>query len=176
VSVSTAATVHEVAQDLLEASVLILNDTIGGPVELAYLSPGLPSLDFQCDQLAVWVAALGDEATSPLAPIPVVGQRRRMAWTNLAVFSVMAARCVRVGNVTKGGYEPPTIYEVSGDARKTMEDGWALWNGVSTAIINDGLFGGTCTDIKFVSMTPLSIAGGMAGWVLTISAELAGYR
>ncbi len=175
-SVSTSATLHEVAQELLEASVTILNDTIGGPVALAYLSPGLPSLDFQRDQVAVWVAALGDEATSPLAPIPVTGQRRRMGWTNLAVYSVMVARCVHSGQTTKGGYEPPTIYELSGDARKTMEDGWAIWNGVSTAIIDDGLFGGTCTDIKFVSMTPLSIAGGMAGWVLTISAELAGYR
>ncbi len=175
-SVSTSATLHEVAQELLEASVTILNDTVGGPVAIAYLSPGLPSIDFQCDQVIVWIAALGDEATSPLAPIPVTGQRRRMGWTNLVVYSVMVARCVHTGTTTKGGSEPPEISDQASDARKTMEDGWAIWNGVSTAIIADGLFGGTCTDIKFVSMTPLSIAGGMAGWVLTISAELAGYR
>ncbi len=173
---STAATVHEVAQEFLEAAVAIVNDTIGGPVALAYLSPGLPSLDFQCDQIAVWIAALGDEQTSPLSPVPQPGQKRRIGWVNLATFSCMVARCVNVGTTTKAGYEPPTIYQLSSDARKTMEDGWALWNGVSTAIRDDALFGGTCMDIKFLSMSPLTPAGGMAGWVLTLSAEMAGYR
>jgi hypothetical protein len=57
-----------------------------------------------------------------------------------------------------------------------MEDGWALWNGVSTAIINDDLFGGVCKDIKLLSMSPLVPQGGVAGWVLTVSFELPGYH
>ena len=175
-TVSTAASVHEIAQDLLDAAETILATTVGGPVALVYLSPGMPSLDFQCDQIAVWNANLGEEATSPLSPVPAPGFRRRNGWLNLVTLSTLVARCIRVGKTTSTGYTPPGAAVLSADAAKVMEDGWALYNGISTAIIQDGLFGGTCQDIKFVSMTPLTPQGGMGGWVLTLSIELAGYR
>ncbi len=175
-TVSTSATLGEVAQELLDASEQIVAGTIGGPVALAYLSPGLPSLDYMCDQIAVWCAGLTEEQTSPLSPVPQVGQRRRLGWTNLIVLSVLVARCVNVGGTTQKGYTPPKIPALVSDSNKVMEDGWALWNGVSTAIIDDGLFGGVCQDIRFTSMIPLTPQGGLAGWTLTITAELAGYR
>lgn len=175
-TVSTAATVHEVAQELLDASEAILATTVGGPVALAYLSPGLPAIDFQCDQVAVYIAAIADEGTSPIAPIPVTGYRRRRGWVNIVGFSAMAIRCVSSGDTAHNGYQPPNAAVLSSDARKVMEDGWALWNGISTAIIEDGLFGGTCNDIKFVSLAPMIPQGGVAGWVLTVTAEMPGYR
>lgn len=175
-TVSTAASVHEIAQDLLDASEQILAATVGGPVALAYLSPGLPSLDYQCDQVAVWNSALGEEQTSPLAPAPQIGMRRRLGWKNLVTLSVLAARCVHVGKTTRSGYTPPSSEVLTADGAKVMEDGWALWNGVSTAYIQDGLFDGTCEDFKILSMSPLTPQGGMAGWVLTLAVELAGYR
>jgi hypothetical protein len=176
VTVSTASTLHEVAQELLDTSETAVAATVGGPVALAYLSPGLPSLDYMCDQVAVWCAAITEEQTSPLSPVPQVGQRRRLGWTNLIVLSVLVARCVHVGGTTSKGYTPPKSSQLSSDADKVMEDGWALWNAISTAIIDAGLFGGTCQDIRFTSMIPLTPQGGLAGWTLTLTAELAGYR
>ena len=176
-TVSTAASLHEVAQELLDAAERIIATTSGGPILFACLSPGLPALDRGCDQIAVWATALGDEQMSPLTPIPQVGQRRRIGWLNLAGLSVLVARCLTVQKI------PVPDATLTLDAEKVMEDGWALWNGVSSAIRSDGifvgedpLFGGTCTDIKFVSMTPLTPEGGMGGWVLSLSVEIAGYR
>lgn len=175
-TVATAASVHQIAQDLLTTAEQILTTTVGGPVALAYLSPGFPSLDYQCDQVAVWNSGLGEEQTSPLSPIPATGQRRRWGWLNLATLSVQSIRCIRVGRTTSTGYTPPSSEQLAEDAAKVMEDGWALYNGISTAIIEDGLFDGPCKDIKFLSMSPLTPQGGVAGWTLVLSVELAGYR
>ncbi len=175
-TVSTSATVFEVAQELLDVSEAVLADTIGGPVALAYLSPGLPAIDYQCDQVAVYLAAMSEEATSPLAPIPASGHRGSWGWVNLVAFSIHASRCIDTGHTANNGFTPPTVANLLIDSRKVMEDGWALWNGIHGAIAEDGLFGGTCNDIKFVSMTPLVPQGGIAGWVLTVTAEMPGYR
>lgn len=173
---SDAASLHEQAQDLLDAAYAILSGTVGGAPKMQYLSPGLPALDYQCDQVAVWAAAIGDEQAGAVSPPPQVGQRRRLAWTNLCVLSCQATRCISTGTSTKTGWTPPKEAVLTSDAEKVMEDGWALWNGISTAILDEALFGGTCKDIKFVSMLPLTPQGGVAGWVLTVSFELAGYH
>ena len=175
-TVSTVASVHEIAEELLTAAEEIIATTVGGPVGLAYISPGLPSLDYQCDQIAVWNALLGEEQTNPLSPIAQIGMKRRLGWVNLVTLSTLVARCIRVGTTTRSGYTPPSQEILTADGEKVMEDGWALWNGISTAFIEDGLFDGTCKELKFVSMTPLVPQGGMAGWVLTLAIELAGYR
>lgn len=172
----TAASLHEAAAELLATAEAVLATTVGGPVARAYLSPGLPALDYMCDQIAVWTGAIGDETAGALSPTPVIGQRRRLAWIPLASITTMTARCIKTGKSTSKGYTPPTIAELTADAEKTMEDGWALYNGYSTAIIQDGLLGGTCQDIKFTPMTPLDPQGGMAGWLLTLIVELNGYR
>jgi len=173
-AVSTTASVHEIAAELLTACETILATTVGGPVQRAYLYPGLPALDFACDQVAVYQSGIGEEQMSPLTPIPVVGQRQRLGRVNLVSLTVMAARCIRVGRTTTGGYTPPTVSAVTEDAEKIMEDGWALWCGISAAIREDGLFGGTCQDIKLLGMIPMLPQGALAGWTLTIQFELGG--
>ena len=174
VAVSTTASVHEVASELLTTCEAILATTVGGPVQRAYLYPGLPALDFACDQVAVYQTGIQDEQTSPLSPIPQVGHRRALSWVNLVSLTVMAARCIHVGGTAGGGYTPPGPAVLTADAEKVMEDGWALWCGISAAIRNDDLFGGTCNDIKLLGMVPMLPQGALAGWTLTIQFELGG--
>lgn len=171
-----AAALHEAAQEFLDACEAILATTVGGPVARAFLSPGLPVFDSACDSVSVFAQGITDEQTSPLAPIPQVGQRRRLAWQNLATLSAQAVRCISVGGNTTGGYRAPKAEVMTADAQKVMEDGWALWNGISTAIRDEALFGGTCNDIKLLSMTPMLPSGQIAGWTLTVQFQLAGYR
>ncbi len=175
-SPSTAASVHEAAQTLLDLTVSLMTGTVGGAPALAYLSPGLPAFDYNCDQACVWASNIGEEQTSPLTPIPQVGGRPGLGWLNLVQLSAFAGRCVRVGNTTSAGYTPPSAAVLTADSQKVMEDGWALWEGVHYAIRDADLFGGVCKDIKFQGITPITPQGALAGWVLTVSFELAGYR
>lgn len=173
---SDASTLTEQAEALLDVAYNAMSATVGGPPALKYISPGLPALDYQCDQVAVWAAGIGDEQAGALSPQPVVGQRRRLAWVNLCTLNVLMGRCIHTGKSTSKGYTPPLESELGEDGGKVMEDAWALWNAVSTAIVQDDLFGGVCQDIKLLSMTPLTPQGGVAGWVLTLSFQLPGYR
>ena len=174
--VSTAASLGLIASELLTVATDALADTVGGPVALSFLSPGLPSLDTMCDQVIVWSPALGEEQTSPLSPTPATGMRRRNGWLNLATLSILTARCVNVGDVGAGGYQTPTVTALDSDALKVMEDGWALWNAVNTAFVQDGLFDGTCKELRILSTTALDPRGGLAGWTMVVQVELAGYR
>lgn len=174
-TIGTVQGVAQLAHELLAASETALATTIGGTPEITYLSPGLPALDRGCDTLAVWAALVTDEQTAPLTPLPQVGQRRRVAWLNIVTLNALVARCVRVGYSTQRGYSYPTSEQLTEDAEKVMEDGWALWNGISLAVRDDGLFGGVCQDIKLPTLSALTPQGAMAGWVLTVQVELPGY-
>ncbi len=167
---------HEAAQTLLDLTATLMGTTVGGPPALSYLSPGLPAFDYNCDQAAVWVTAITEEQTSPLTPIPQVGQRPSTGWLNLVTLAALAGRCIRVGKSTGNGYAPPTSAVLTEDSEKVMEDIWALWEGVHYAIREQDLFGGLCQDIKFQGITPLTPQGGFAGCVLSVQFELAGYR
>lgn len=167
--------IAQTAQALLDAAFEAVSDTVGGEPSVSYLSPGLPALDRGCDTLAVWSSLIADEQTQPLTPLPQLGQRRRIAWLNIVTYNVQIARCIRVGRETQGGYSVPTVEQMTTDAEKVMQDGWALWNGISQAVRDDALFGGPCQDVKFPTMAAMTPQGAMAGWVLTVQAELAGY-
>lgn len=173
---STAASVHEAAQTLLDLTVSLMTGTVGGAPALAYLYPGLPAFDSPCDQACVWNSAITEEQTSPLTPIPVVGGRPGRGWLNLVTLSAFAGRCVKVGSSTGGGYATPKAAVMTADAEKVMEDGWAIWEGVHYAISGQNLFGGVCQDVKFAGMSPITPQGALAGWVLSVQFELAGYR
>lgn len=173
---STVASVHEAAQTLLETSALLLEPTVGGPVALTYLSPGLPAFDYACDQVIVWNSGIAEEFTSPLTPFPQIGQRPRLGWVNLVTLSVFAGRCIHVGQEARGQYSPPGAELLTADSVKVMEDGWALWVGLHYAIRNEALFGGTCQDVQFRSMTPITPQGALAGWIVVVSFELGGYQ
>lgn len=170
VAVSTAASLGELAQELLTASEQIIADTSGGPVALSFLAPSIPTLDHGCDQIIVWCSGIPEEQTSPLTPIPQTGMRRRVGWLNLVNLNVWVARCLDVRRVP---VPPATSTE---DAEKVMEDGWALINGLSSAFMAGDLFDGTCRELRFLSMVPLNSEGGMGGWALTVQVELGGYR
>lgn len=175
-SPSTAASVHEAAQTLLDLTVTLMTATVGGAPAIAYLNPGLPAFDSNCDQACVWNSSITEEQTSPLTPIPQVGDRPNLGWLNLVTLSVFAGRCIHVGSSSSGGYRPPKPSELTADAEKVMEDGWALWEGVHYAIREADLFGGLCKDVKFAGITPITPQGALAGWILTVQFELAGYR
>lgn len=170
VAVSTAASLGELAQELLDVSEAIINGTSGGPVALTFLAPSIPVLDHSCDQIIVWANVIGEEQTSPLTPIPQTGMRPRVGIVTLVTLNVWVARCLTIRKVPVPGDVQ------TADTLKVAEDGWALWNGLLTAYLAGDLFAGTCQEFRRVAMVPLNSEGGMGGWALTVQVELGGYR
>jgi hypothetical protein len=170
VSASTVASLHETAQDLLDVFETAVAGTTAGFSGRVALTPGIPALDAECNTVYVWAQGIADEQTSPFG-IAQSGQRRRLSWVNLVTLYAQVTRCIASGRTQN----PPSEAQLSADARMVMEDGWAIWNAVSTAIRDGGLFGGPCNDVHFVGMTPYGPQGGMAGWTFQAQVALDGY-
>lgn len=170
VAVSTAASLGELAEELLAASADVIADTTGGPVALSFLAPSIPVLDHSCDQIIVWSSGIPQEQTSPLTPIPQTGMRNRVGFVNIPILNVWIARCLTIPRVPV----PPDVQ--TADTLKILEDGWALINGLTTLFLAGDLFDGTCRELRFLSMVPLNSEGAMGGWMLAVQVELGGYR
>lgn len=171
---STVASVHELAQELLDACEAVLATTVGGPPAAVFLSPGLPALDRQCDTLSAYATA--PAVTGASSPGGLGASMRFAVQTHIAL-SVMVARCLPVGRETKQRYLPPTAQQLTGAAQKVMEDMWALWNGVVTQVFDGSLFEGhPCRGVEFLSLTPLDPQGGFGGWTLALQVDLDGYE
>jgi hypothetical protein len=173
-----AATVHaleEAAQALLDASVAALALTDAGAPGIAHLTYFLPVLDKQCDQVVVYCAGIGEEATNPLAPPPVTGKRATLGRVNLPSLQVLVARCVATGQTNCAGtYLPPTDEQLTADGVKVMQDGWALWVNLAQQIRDDE-WRTRCGDTHFAGLAPLAGQGGLAGWVGSFHISLDGF-
>lgn len=164
---ATVDSLNQLAGELLAVAASAVASTDAGAAAATYLSPGIPSLDRECDTVAVWVAAIGQENTLPRSPS--VGQRLRFGWINLVTFNVLAARCLGYGKAV------PSVAVMNAAAAKVQQDGWALWNAIPAAVIDNDLFGGICRDVKVLPIQPLTPQGNMGGWTLTVQAGLDGY-
>lgn len=168
---STVASLHETAQDLLDVVEEAVATTAAGFTGKVALVPGTPALDAECNTIYVWAQGIADEQTAPFG-IAQAGQRRRLSWINLVALHAQVIRCLASGRTQN----VPSAAQLSADARMVMEDGWAIWNAVSTAVRAGGLFGGPCSDVHFVGMTPYGPQGGMGGWTFQAQVALDGYE
>lgn len=168
VAVSTVTTLFDLAVDLLEACDEALATTEAGPPEKSYISPGVPTFDALCDTLVVYGATLTEETTSPLNPPPSTGWRHRRGRLNLAGLTVVSARC----GSTKAA---PLATDLTADAKKSLEDGWAIWNVLTQKIRNDDLFGGACSDVHFDGGLSLTPQAGLVLWQMALRIEIGGY-
>jgi hypothetical protein len=168
--VSTVATVHTIAGELLAKCELALGTTVGGVPPFVSLNPGLPALDRQCDQLYVWESAPVVESAGGVGSL-------HFGWKTFIGLNALIARCVPVGETIDKRYRGPSAIKSTAAAQKVMEDMWALWNGVTSEILSGDLFEDfPCSGVRFESMIPLDPQGGFAGWTLALQVELDGYR
>lgn len=165
---ATIASIGQAAQAFLEASEAALATTTRGPVTRAWLNPGQPAFDVQCDFVCVW---MGGENLAPGGAIPTSQQFRTGPRINLVTLYATTGRCVAVGTATR----PPSDDEKTADALVQMEDGQALWNYVGAAISAGDLFDGTCRQISLQGMTAYTPQGGFAGFNLAALVQIDGY-
>lgn len=143
-------------------------DDLDGAPAYAFVSDAAPIPEC-CDDgmLAVHVNNVTDRfarAAEPSAPK-----------LNVPSLIVSLLRCVPVGTGEGDHYEPPTVDEIQTSARQTLADGWALWNGIYSAIEQE-VFLTRCRRAEFVSMQSVRPGEGQcAGWQLAFLVQLDGY-
>jgi hypothetical protein len=170
VTPATVDALGDAAQDILDGVLRALALTDAGAPARSFLAPFLPALDSTCDQVIAYCAGIGEESTSPSSPAPVTGKRAVHGRINLPTLQVLVGRCVKTGT----GKQPPTPTELTADARKVIQDGWALWVNLAQQIRDGELFT-RCGDIHFDGVAPLASQGGVAGWVASFRVALDGF-
>ena len=145
----------------------ILATTSNGPPAFAYVTHGPPVLDC-CNQLAVNVAAIGQEASVAVEP----GQAAKIGRINLTTMNVTQTRCWPAGLTPT---RPPWTSEQQAAAAGLNEDGWALWCGLYWAVRTGALMQ-ACDHVFFDGLVPIEPQGGCVGWLISIRFELGGYN
>ncbi len=172
VAVSTVSTLFDLAEEFLAAAEAALETTDAGAPAITYISPGIPTFDYLCDTLCVYGATLTEDSTSPLNPPPSTGWRHRRGRINLAGLTVVSARC---GVTDASSSASVMAANLTAASRKSLEDGWAIWNVVTQKIKNDDLFGGACTDVHYDGGLVLTPQAGLVLWQMTLRIEIGGY-
>lgn len=166
---------YDVQVELLAAAVGALDyipvehpELDGAPLRQGVVPPGQVVID--CDQVVVNVSAVGVTSTGPFG-----GKKHVHGRITAPTLTVTVSRCcVPIGTATKAGYTPPTPDELSESARQLSADGWALWNGIFTRLVEAQLLD-RCTQVEWQAMNPLGPLGRCAGWELNLGVRLAGY-
>jgi hypothetical protein len=166
---------YDLASGYLEAIVAAMDSTDTGAPQRAFVAPGQPVFETQCDQAAVYVPSLSDGATTPTQPPEITGQRSRYGRVNLVGLTGYAIRCAAVSG-SPNMYEALSDSTLSVQAKAVYEDGWAIWNWVNQLIRNDLLFGGTCGIAHFDRGSPYLTEGGLTGWQFQMRVQLDGYK
>lgn len=172
---STVSSMYELAESYLHAIVAAMTTTDAGAPDRAFVATDTPVFEGYCAQAAVYIPTLTEEVTGPLAPSGQVGQRFHRGRVNLVAMTGYAVRCADISEGNQQGYQPPFDATLNAQARAIYQDGWAIWNYVTTLLRDDLLFSGPCGITHFDQGKPLTTAGGQIGWQFAIRVELNGY-
>jgi hypothetical protein len=160
----------ELTVEFLTVSEESLSETTAGTPAITYMEAGpLPAFDC-CPALIVYASLLGEELTSPTAPSASIGQRARFGRINLVTLNVVVLRCA--AEIGPNGI--PDTAAKNAVAATVQEDGWALWNGLYTAI-REERFKDLCSYVHFDTAQAIPEQGGCVGWYMTIRASLDGF-
>ena len=168
-SVSTLETPFVYAGQLLDVANAAIGDTIGGPIDRVYVSPGRPAFD--CEQLTVHLESFGDFIARRCRR-RVPGRTHIIGKVNMVGFVVTIVRdCVPTMD-DRGN--PPSPDDIEAAAEEIAQDVWAVWTGVYNAKREDSLFGGRCDYLFYDGADVLETEGTFAAWELRFRAEIAG--
>ena len=143
----------------------ILDTTTARAPASQFLSPTRPAFD--CEFVAVQVARLAEDTTSPLS-LTATKKRNHFGNIILATFLIYVVRCAPM----MVGANPPTDAAKTASATTVQEDAWAIWNGIRDQ--QDELFD-DCLGVYFDGGTPIQESGGYVGWLFQIRASIEGY-
>jgi hypothetical protein len=169
-STITVESLTTYADELATTAAAALADTVGGEIERAGLTAGLPAFD--CEQVTVAVISLGDAQQSTLSTLGA-GRRHMSGAVNLIGFRITVLRdCI--ATIEEDG-DLPTVAEMRNDAIKVHQDVWAIWTRIRRQMMAGELFGGRCSKLFFDGARATATEGGMAGWEIDFRANIPGF-
>lgn len=171
-----ATDLFDLAAELLTAAETAIAGSPGGPIDRAFVSPGLPSLDC-CPQLTVHVGGPAEGDTTPLNTTLQPGHRTsQTALVNLVQLTITVVRCCPGPT---DSHPIPSAASIQAAAEQTYADLWALWNELRAAHRAGTLFaadaGPGSRELFFDAAFPLNPQGGCAGWLVPMRVSLGGY-
>lgn len=183
---------YAVQEELLDAAAASLNyltahtsPYTGGPYDVPlrgapdrqYVAPPGDYV-FDCEKLIVNSGVVGEVAVGQRGGTGAAGKRHVTGrLSHPAIRIILARKCIPVGSVSGRTYTPPTIEEEEAASRQLNADGWALWNGIFTRLVDEEIeFLTRCQQVWWDAMTPVGPQGAYAGWVLNLRVRLAGYK
>lgn len=172
---SSATTLHDFALELLQSCADALDTTDAGAPDRQFVSPGLPVIDC-CSMLAVFTSSLLDGPTSPGSPPMVTGHRSTFMKQPTAIFTVLVARCVPVGEGNANNYRPPSVAQLNAVSEITDQDIWVIYNYLNWKMREGDSFLGKCQAEWIYPATPLDPSGGCGGWTIPIQVAMNGYN
>ena len=155
-----------VAQEILDAVVIVLDTTAAGAPSSQFMTAARPAID--CEFVAVQMMRLAEDTTSPLT-LTETKLRKHFGNIILASYTVWVVRCAPVID----GLRPPSDAQKTANAITVQTDAWALWNGIRA--VQDDLFD-ACLGVYIDGGTPVPESGGFVGWQFAFRASIEGYE
>lgn len=159
------AYLHELAREILGASVDSLNDDGITPPDRRYVHPG-SNFDVadDCDQLVVSM----ERVYSGVPGEPFEARNEILGNPRSAQFSVRIVTCV---NTVDSQGRAPSDDEIDADALVTYSLVWSIYQGLLERIGDERLLG-ACQHVIVGDATPIGPEGGMGGWFITLDVQL----
>lgn len=123
-----------------------------------------------CEQLTLYISAINEAPTSPLAPPEESALRGKFGNVILVSYIIDVVRCSANSESLTMAPSPAALTAV---AHIVQDDMFALWNGLRHAHA-DGLIFDRCLGVHFDGITPLRDQGGYCGCELRVRASIPG--
>jgi hypothetical protein len=170
---STAASLYDLASELLGVSAAILAGTSSGAPTWQVITQGPPPYDCT-DMLAVSVGTIAHDPN--LGRLQGVIRDNRVMVVPIVPMTVTVLRCASA--VPTGGVaiDLPTVAQILADSEKVYQDGWSLFCGLNGLYRSEQLFSGyPCRVFAVDGALPIAPEGGALGWGITLHVQLDGF-
>lgn len=179
---TTLDTAFDYCQELLALCQTLLattedatvEDNPGGEIDRAYVGFGraVGAGGPLCEEISVSWNGFGEAQTAAFSPLSA-GRRQIYGRLNLQSFLVTVVRdCVPI--LSEDGEGAPEIARIHDSASELMRDASALWFGIYREAVDNGLFGGRCSEVFMIRCDPLEPMADFAGFELEIACQIDG--
>lgn len=170
-SASSLLTAAEASLDTLPA----LGGGLRGAPNRSYVAPGEPAAD--CEQLTVHVQQIIEAPIStPNTPMQIGRSAAHHIRLNQVGFLISVFReCIDAASPNMGTIVEPSAADLELQAQQLYADAWALWHHLFNLIGAGELFE-LCGNVVFAGARSIPPSGGVAGWVLALTARVDGYE
>lgn len=171
----SAASLYDLAAELLDFCVVALDELPAGAPDRAYVAFGLPAID--CEQLTVHAFQVSEASTVPQeTQMDVFRRANPYPRVNLVYLVITIVRDCYPGPTLGQTATTPDVDDLVAASQVLYADGWQLWNAIKAGLDDGALFTREgCRFVGWQPMQPLGPEGNTAGWTFPLQVQLDGF-